>query len=448
MPTRRTFATAAAGTVATLSAAGYARAAGANEKVRLGFIGVGNRGDQLLDAFLAHKDCQVTALCDVYRPYLEAAAKKAGGSPALGKEYRRVLDSKDVDAVVIATPDHWHALQFVDACRAGKDVYVEKPLSLTIGEGRVMCRAAEEAKRVTQVGLHRRSTPLVKEAVELVRSGAIGKVSVCKAFFHRNEAPMGIGKLNPAEVPDGLDWDLWLGPAPKAAYSPTRGLYKFRWFPDYSGGQITNMGAHYVDVFQWALGQDAPKGVACLGGKFAVDDDRGIPDTLEAVWEYDGCLVTFSQVNGNGAAGNLRGWSMEFRGSTGTLLLADGAAGYEVVPENARQEELPALSPIARSENQRQGKAVKPARPPAAAKGTSESAVLHARNFLDGVKSRAATNCPVETGHRSTTATLLGKLALARKKYLAWDAAAERVTNDEGANKLLTYEYRAPWKLG
>jgi predicted dehydrogenase len=353
-----------------------------------------------------------------------------------------------VDAVVIATPDHWHALQFVDACRAGKDVYVEKPVSLTIGEGRVMCRVAEETKRITQVGFHRRSTPYVREAVEAIRAGAIGKVTVAQSYFHRNETPMGIGPATTAEPPAGLDWDLWLGPAPQVPYATNKILYKFRWFPNYSGGQITNMGAHYLDVIQWAIGQDAPKAVACLGGKYAVADGREIPDTMQAVWEYDGCLATFSQINGNGAPGNVKGWSMMFRGTTGTLYLSDGAAGYEIVPENIRTEELPALSPIAREENRRQGRAVKPARKPAVVKGQGDATTLHARNFLDCVKSRKPTHCPIETGHRSTTATLLGKLAQERRRVLTWDAKAERVTDDEGANKLLTYEYRAPWKLG
>jgi predicted dehydrogenase len=448
MPTRRTFAKVAAGAVAGLSAASYTRAFGANDRIRVGFIGVGNRGDQLLDAFLPHKDCEIVALCDAYEPYREAANKKAGGSAKLHTDFRELLDRKDVDATVIATPDHWHALMFVAACRAGKDVYVEKPVSLTIGEGRVMCRVAEETKRVTQVGFHRRSTPFVREAVEAIRGGAIGKVSVCQSFFHRNETPMGIGKSTPTEPPAGLDWDLWLGPSPKVPYATNKVLYKFRWFPAYSGGQITNMGAHYLDVIQWALGQDAPKSVACLGGKYAVNDGREIPDTLQAVWEYDGCLATFSQFNGNGAPGNVKNWSMMFRGSKGTLYLSDGSAGYEIVPENVRLEELPALSPIARAENRRQGRAVKTARKPQVVKGQGDATTLHARNFLDSVKSRKPTHCPVETGHRSTTATLLGKLALQRGRLLTWDAGAERVTDDEAANKFLTYEYRKPWTLG
>ncbi|HVK19550.1 MAG TPA: Gfo/Idh/MocA family oxidoreductase [Fimbriiglobus sp.] len=448
MPTRRTFTKTAAGTVAALSAAGYSRALGAGDRIRVGFIGVGNRGDQVLDGFLPHKDCEVVALCDVYEPYLPAANKKAGGSAKLLKDYRELLALKDVDAVVIATPDHWHALQFVDACRAGKDVYVEKPVSLTVGEGRVMCRVAEETNRVTQVGFHRRSTPFVREAVEAIRGGAIGKVTVAQSFFHRNETPMGIGPATPTEPQAGLDWDLWLGPAPKVPYADNKVLYKFRWFPNYSGGQITNMGAHYLDVIQWALGQDAPKAVACLGGKYAVEDGREIPDTMQAVWEYDGCLATFSQFNANGAPGNVKNWSMMFRGDKGTLYLSDGTAGYEIVPESVRTEPLPALSPIAREENRRQGRAVKPARKPQVVKGQGDATTLHARNFLDCVKSRKPTHCPVETGHRSTTATLLGKLAQERRRVLTWDAKAERVTDDEAANKLLTYEYRKPWKLG
>ncbi|HEY1381840.1 MAG TPA: Gfo/Idh/MocA family oxidoreductase, partial [Gemmataceae bacterium] len=285
--TRRSFTQSALAAGALAALAPTARPAGANDRVRVGFIGVGNRGDQVLDGFLTHHDAQVVALADVYEPYLPAANKKAGGECKLLHDYRQLLDLKDVDAVVIATPDHWHALMFVDACRAGKDVYCEKPLSLTIGEGRKMCQVAKETGRVTQVGLHRRSAGYVKEAVELLRGGTIGRITEAKCYHLRNEFPLGIGKPPDGPPPAGLDWDRWLGPAPKVAYNPNRCLYKFRWFWDYSGGQLTNFGTHYLDVIQWALGQDAPKGVAAAGGKFAIDDNREIPDTLEVVWEYD-----------------------------------------------------------------------------------------------------------------------------------------------------------------
>ncbi len=449
--TRRAFTASAA-----LTAAAYSRVLGANDRVNLGFIGVGNRGDQLLDAFLTHKDCSVLGVCDVYEPYRAAAVEKiakgpvlAGGQPIITEtDHRKLLESKLFDAVVIATPDHWHALQFVEACHAGKHVYCEKPLSLTIGEGRRMADVAAQTKRVTQVGLHRRSTPFVAEAVKLMRDGAIGKVTVAKSYHYRNESPMGIGKPADCEPPAGLDYDRWLGPAKKVPYNPNHVLYKFRWFWDYSGGQLTNFGTHYLDVIQWALGQEAPKAVACLGGQFGTDDNRQIPDTCEAVWEYEDCLVTFSQFNCNASPGNPRGYSMEFRGTEGTLLLADGAQGYEIIPEKVRTQELPALSPIAREANRAQGQATKLARMPEAKKGAGESATLHARSFLDGIKDGTPTTCPVEVGHRSTTATLLARMALMRKKYLTWDAKAEKVTNDPEANALLNYDYRSPWKLG
>src|SRR5882724_4703492 len=283
-----------------------------NDRVRLGVIGVGNRGDQLLDAFLVHKDCEIAALCDVYEPYLDAAQKKVGGKATLYHDFRKLIEQKDLDAVVVATPDHWHALQFVAACRAGKDVYVEKPLSLTIAEGQKMVAVAQETGRITQVGLHRRSSKSLHEAIELIHAGAIGRVTVVRCFHLRNESPMGIG--NPADCAPlaGFDWDMWLGPAPKVAYNPNRCFYKFRWFNDYSGGQLTNFGTHYLDVIQWALQKDRPKGVLAVGGKYVVEDNREIPDTMEVVWDYDGVLVTFSQFNSNNAASNVRGSEIEF----------------------------------------------------------------------------------------------------------------------------------------
>jgi predicted dehydrogenase len=443
---RRTFNRAAAGALTALSAASASRVLGANERVLLGWIGVGNRGDQLLDAFRVHADCEVTALCDVYKPYLAAAAHKVGGRVETCADFRKLLERKDVDAVVIATPDHWHALQFVAACRAGKDVYCEKPLSLTIAEGRTMARVANDTRRVTQVGLHRRSAPFIQEAVKFLRGGGIGHITVAKAYHLRNETPFGIGNPLDGPPPEGLDWDTWLGPAPKVNYNSNRCLYKFRWFWDYSGGQLTNFGTHYLDVIQWALGQDAPRGVFCAGGKYAVKDNRQIPDTLEAVWEYDGALVTFSQYNCNAAPGNRQGWEMEFRGTKGTLFIQE-SNGFIVFGENQRTQELPALSPLARKENAEQSRATKPAMASSPGKNGKAETSYHTRNFLDCVKSRKETNCPVEVGHRSTTATLLARIAVLRKQHLAWDAVKERVTNDDGANTLLSYQYRAPWKL-
>jgi predicted dehydrogenase len=445
---RRTFTkrATAVGTLAALHAAGVGSVLGSNERVRLGLIGAGNRGDQLLDAFLVHADAEVAALCDAYERYLPAAQKKVGGKARLYHDFRQLLEQKDLDAVIIATPDHWHALQFVAACRAGKDVYVEKPLSLTIAEGQKMVAVARDTKRITQVGLHRRSAGFIQEAVKLIRSGGIGKVTLAKCYHPRNEFPFGIGNPPDGEPPAGLDWDLWLGPAPKVPYNPNRCLYKFRWFWDYSGGQLTNFGTHYLDMIQWALNQDAPKAVFATGGKFAVHDNREIPDTMEAIWEYPGgTLVTFSQVNANSSANNPRGTELEFRGTKGTLLVQENQ-GYEIIPEKNRTRDLPALSPLARKENAEQARAVRQAMEPVVVKGKADTAD-HARNFLDCVKSRQPANCPVEVGHRSTTATLLARIAFQRRRYLVWDGKSERIVNDDEGNRLLSYEYRSPWRL-
>src|SRR6185503_4836067 len=188
---------------------------GASDRVRVGFIGVGNRGDQVLDAFLEQKDVDVVAICDIYQPYVEFAQAKCGSKPKGLRDYRRLLEMKDVDAVVIGTPDHWHALQMIQACQAGKDVYVEKPLSLCVAEGRKMVEAARKYDRVAQVGIQRASSPMVNEAVGLIRDGAIGKVMRARAFHVQNEWPKGIGSPADGPVPDGVDWDAWLGPAPK-----------------------------------------------------------------------------------------------------------------------------------------------------------------------------------------------------------------------------------------
>ena len=421
------------------------RVRGANERIRLGFIGVGNRGDQVLDGFLAHKDAEAVAVCDLSKPYMDFAATKAGGHPAKISDYRRLLDRKDIDAVVISTPDHWHALQTIHACQAGKDVYVEKPLSLCVREGRKMVEEAQRHGRVTQVGLHRRSSDFCREAAELIRSGAIGKVSVIRCFHIQNEWPKGIGNPPASDPPAGLDWNAWLGPAAMVPYNPNRAFYLFRWFYYSSGGQLTNFGTHYLDVIQWALGHDAPTSVTAMGGNFAVSDNREIPDTLEVLWTYPGgTLVSFSQFNANGAPADRRDRDIEFRGTKGTLHLR--GSSYENVPEGVTPHSFPMRDPLDRVSSRAYRRDRKLAMEPMKKEGRATTA-NHARNFLECVRSRKKCNCDIETGHRSTTATLLGNVALKRKAYLEWDGKAERFTNHAAANQDLSYNYRAPYKL-
>jgi predicted dehydrogenase len=442
--TRREFTTNAtlAGAATALSAS---RVLGANSRIRLGFIGLGNRGDQVLDAFLSHRDAEVVALCDLHQPYLDFASRKAGTSPRQMKDYRRLLDLRDVDAVVICTPDHWHALQMIQACEAGKDVYVEKPLSLCVVEGRKMVEAARRHQRVTQVGLQRRSSRFIREACELVRAGRIGKVTVARAFHIQNETPRGIGNPPDEPVPANFDWEAWLGPAPRRPYNRNRTFYRFRWFYDYSGGQLTNFGVHYLDVIHWALGQDAPRAVTAMGGKFALTDNREIPDTLEVLWHYPGdTLVTFSQYNASAAPAGVRSGEIEFRGTLGTLYVQGN--GYEIVPDNITPNEFPALSPLDRPAGHAYRANARPRIQPQSARGRIETAD-HARNFLDCVRSRQRCNCDIEQGHRDTSAALIANIAHKTRSLLEWDSSAERITNNPTANRLLSYEYRAPYRL-
>jgi predicted dehydrogenase len=441
--TRRDFGKAAA--AVTLTAASASRVLGANDRVRLGFIGVGNRGDQVLDAFLVHKDAEVVAICDIYRPYVDFAARKAGTTPKTFKDYRELLALKDMDAVVVCTPDHWHALQTIHACQAGKDVYCEKPLSLCVAEGRAMVTAARKHDQITQVGLHRRSSEFVREACEFIRKGGIGPVNVVRAFHVQNESPKGIGNPPNSEPPEEFDWDTWLGPAPKVPYNKNRSFYRFRWFYDYSGGQLTNFGVHYLDVIHWALGQDAPLAVTAMGGKFAIADNREVPDTLEVLWTYPGnTLVTFSQFNANAAPGGTPRAEIEFRGTKGTLYLYGN--GYEVVPDLVTPNEFPARTPLDRKVEKGWRVGARALIEPKKGSGDADTA-HHARNFLDCVKSRKKCNCDIEQGHRDTSAALIGNIAHKTRTCLQWDAGTERFTNSEKANKLLTYEYRQPYRL-
>lgn len=440
-PTRRLFAQAAT----AVTALSYSRILGANDRVRMGYIGLGNRGDQVHGNFLEFGDQQTVAVCDLRADYMDFAARKSRANPKHYQDYRKLLDDPEVDAVAIATPDHWHALMFVQACRAGKDVYVEKPLSLTVFEGRKMVETAQATRRVVQVGLQRRSFPFCKEAAEFVRGGGIGHVTVARCFHIMNDWPKGIGNPPDSAPPSEAEWEQWLGPAPKAPYNRNREFYNFRWFYNYSGGQLTNFGIHYMDMIRWCLGQEAPRAVTAMGGKYAVEDNREIPDTLEVMWEYDGpTLVIFSQINANGAPSNVQGSEIELRGTKGTLYLHGNR--WEVVPEKITEMVKVPRTPLDRVTERSYGPSKRPAGEPKAVNGRADE-TLHARNFLDCVKSRARCNCDIETGHRSTAATLIGNIAHKTESYLKWDAKAERFTNHEAANRLLSYSYRAPYKL-
>jgi predicted dehydrogenase len=428
--TRRAFQRTSAAAIG-LTALQASQVLGANERIRVGFIGVGNRGMQVLEGFLRHEDCEVAAICDVFTPYLDRAKERLGGKPTTDRDFRKLLERRDIDAVVVATPDHWHAIQTIDACDAGKDAYVEKPLSITVVEGRKMVEAARRNRRVVQVGTHRRSSGLYTRLAASLAAGDIGKITVSRAYRASNMYPLGIGKAETCAPPAELDWDMWLGPRPEQPFQVNIAPYKFRWWDLYSS-QMANWGVHYLDAIRWLTGETAPSSVCAMGGRFAIDDDRTVPDTLEATFEFaSGRLAVFGQYEASGNPVLVQG-ELELRGTLATAYIDD--KGYEFVPERGGQfqERAPRIEPVKVAEKERH----------------EDMTAAHARNFLDCVKSRKTPRADIEIGHRSTTMSLLANISLAVRQRLDWDAEKERITNHEAANALLHYEYRKPWKLG
>jgi predicted dehydrogenase len=431
---RRAFTRTGAATMLGLTALETSRVWGANDRVRLGFIGIGGRGMQVANAFQQHADAQIVALCDVSQSTLETANQKlTQGQAAAYGDFRKLLDRKDIDAVVIATPDHWHALQTIMACRAGKDVYCEKPLSKTIHEGRRMVETARSTGRVVQVGTHRRSGLSYAEAAALVASGKLGKVTVARAFDTTNMYPSGIGKAPPSDPPKDLDWEMWLGPRPSRPFQATIAPFKFRWWDLYAT-RFADNGVHFIDVMRWVTGDElGPTRVTALGGRFAIDDDRTTPDVMEGMFQFaSGRLMVFGQYETSGNRALPRPAFAEFRGTQGALYASDDS--FEVLPERGgryQDNRDSRMEPINRKFPE----------------GYAQHVRDHARNFLDCLKSRAKPRADVEIGHRSTTMALLANIALATESTIHWDAEREQITNLKEANDLLHYEYRKPWTL-
>lgn len=414
---------------------------GANDKARLAFVGLANRGGQLLSSFKKSPDLKIAAFCDIDSKTLASAAERFGdGSETLESDFRKLYDRADIDGLVLATPDHWHAYQTIEACKAGKDVYCEKPLSTSIAEGRMMVQAARKYERVVQVGIHRRSAPLYHAAFDSGLENKIGKVTVARTAHCSNMFPAGIGKAKPTAVPEGFDWELWLGPRPERAYQENIAPYKFRWWDEYCS-QIANQGVHFFDLIRWALNEKAPASVCAMGGKFAVDDDRTIPDTLAVCFEFaSGRLVTFNHFESNGnpimaTDENYRALGyVEYRGTMGTCYVYDNR--YIIKSEKPGQ--FQSKEPRAKDEvYQLEGNAQQ----------NLDATALHAQNFIDCMRSRKTPNTDVEEAHLSTTMSHLANISLKTRLRIEWDAEKERITNNEAANELLSVSYREPWKL-
>jgi len=382
-------------------------APGANERIGVGYIGLGARGNHILHHL--PEDAQIVALCDVDARRVGAAAKDR--PCATFGDYRKLLESKDVDAVVITTPDHWHALQSIAACEAGKDVFCDKPLSLTVVEGRKMVEAARRHKTVFQVGPQQRSIPAAIRACEFVRSGGLGKLKEVHVTNNRTSRACDL----PGEpVPEGLDWEMWLGPAPRRPfhgkiYNGSRQRDWMGWmaFRPWSGGMMTSWGAHGMDLMQWGLGMDqsGPSHVKPLG--------EGL--TCQLQYSYPGgVVVKLDQAPQGGAI---------FVGTEGKVTVACGVVTYDP-PELGKDA---------------------PPNDPKLFPGST--APIHTRQWLSCIRTRQGLTCDVEIGHRTATACHVGNIARWLGRAVRWDPAAEQFPGDDEANALLTRPMRDPWRL-
>jgi len=373
---------------------------------------VGNQGRGNLKKLVQN----AIAVCEVdsqrlgeAKDQVEKASKR---SCAAYSDYRKLLDNKDVDAVVITTPDHWHALITVDACNAGKDVYCEKPLTLTVAEGRAMVIAARKNNRIVQTGSQQRSDDRFRLACELVRSGRLGKIHTVKCGIsgvNLKESP-----VPDSDPPASLDYDFWLGPAPQRKYNRLHVHYNFRFFWDYSGGQMTNWGAHHLDIAQWGLGMDGSGPVSIEGkARYPKNHSYEVPEWCEVVYKYaNGVTMICGQSQKGGTT---------FIGDTGSIHvnrkeITSTPAGIVDQPIDEKEVHLYA------SKN-------------------------HHQNWLECIKTRQLPICDVEIGHRSATVCHLGNIAIRTGRKLSWDPAKEVIVGDAEAARMLSRPYRAPWKL-
>lgn len=441
-----------ASTAAALTATARTRAAdGANDKLAVGLIGCGGQGRYDTRSILEVGEGKVVlaAVSDVDPQRMQDTVGETHGTygykPEMHQDFRRVLDRKDIDIIVVGTPDHWHAACAILACQAGKDVYVEKPCSHNIREGRAMVTAARKNKRIVQVGQQQRSDPHFREAMAYLHKGTpLGRITRTATFNYDNETPrgMGMGKDTP---PPGIDYDRWLGPAPKREFNSNRWHFAWRWFFDYAGGMIGDWNVHIQDIVHWGMKVDAPKSVVTSGGKWVLPDNRETPDILDVLYDYDGFTQHYQMTKIYQRGKYSENYGTEFFGTDGSLFINRGY--WEVTPEMTSKR-------VDDPDKPGEQKTVRVPRIEPVRKGGGDSVPPHAKNFLDAVRSRKVEDlhCDIEVGHRIATACHLGNIALRVGRRIWWDGGKEIITLQDGtpdseANVWLTREYRKGYEL-
>ena len=422
--TRRQFHGAIAASAVALQLKSARAEVGPNDRIRVGAIGYGGRGTGNLAEFLNNPEVDIPVVCEVDETRLAKAVdhveKQSGKKPDAVSDFRNVIERNDLDAILVSTPDHWHALPTVFACQTGKDVYVEKPLARTVDEGRAILEATRQHKRVVQMGTQWRSGQHHKDAVAYVQSGKLGTIRAVRGWSYKT---WNIKTHPDGPVPAGVDYDMWLGPCPERAFNPNRFHSNFRWYWDYAGGLMTDLGVHVINLCQWATGPENPSRIISTGGNQILGDRIETPDTQTALYEFPTYTLTWEHQL-KGTIGPHKGQSGAcFSGTNGSLIVSQ--SGWEVVPDRAADgaieaEEHPALP---------------------------DGRPAHIRNFLDCMGSRELPVSNPEVGHHVTALAHLGSIACRTKSTVIWDPETERITNNEEADALVGANYREPWKL-
>jgi predicted dehydrogenase len=425
-----------------VTAASYQRILGANNRIQIGFIGYGLIGKRHVTDMKLIPDVDLAALCDVYQPRLEAGLAHCGPQAKGYSDFRKMYENKDLQGIIVGTPDHWHTLLTVMACAAGKDVYVEKPMTLFVREGRWIVNAAKKYKRIVTVGTQRKHSPEVAYGKTRVADGSLGKVHTVRAAAIRNIYP-GFGKTPPSPPPAGFDYDMWLGPGPATPYTQHRSLYHFRWFWDFAGGQMTNLAAHDINKIHYVMGVNAPTQVYSAGGRYALEDDCETPDLQDTVFTYPGFTMLYSIREANASA-DIRG--LRFLGTKGDIVLSEGR--YEVTTEMKGDpvnqipgwEGHPPGGPVGSKTTSTPWIEASNGRP-----ATEDVMLVNKKNWLDCIRTRKQPFCDAEDGHRVATACHLANISLRLKRVIRWDAVKEDVVGDKEASAMLTRPYRKPW---
>lgn len=398
----------------------------ANDKIQVALIGGNSMGYNDLESFVKNPEVEVVAICDVDRNVLnrrtDDLAKLNVPRPKLYVDYRLMLENKDIDVVIIGTPDHWHCLTFVNSLEAGKHVYVEKPIGNSIAEINIMHSAAKKHGKMVQVGQWQRSQPHFVDAIDYLRSGKLGRIRACKAWSFV-DWKTAVPKVPDSPTPEGVNYDLWLGPAPMRPFNKNRFHQTWRWFWEYAGGELTDWGVHLIDYILYGMNKSIPDSVMAIGGKYAFPDDAMVtPDTMTAVYDFKDFAMIWEHTIGIGLGNWARPHGMAYTGENGTLVLDRN--GWEVVPEKKRIEAVPVQ------------------------KNVGVGLDLHVRNFLDCLQNNTPQNlnAGIDIGRNVALVAQMGNIAFRTGEKISWDESKQRF-NSEAANKLITPEYHNGFRL-